>query len=201
MPSPHENRRRLRNSWRRVWVWAEFASQVHGKRLHSSSDPRQRKQTPLVKIQAFIQFRIIGTWTPTLFGTNIHFPYCVRFYKPLQTAQYFTVIDVHWGFNNVCIREGEEWKAAFITNWGLFKPLVMYFGMCNAPAMFQQMMDVLFQKVLMSGRVFVYVDDVLIAGDDLEELCHWTREVLMIMRESRLSCKPVKCQFEQQSVK
>jgi hypothetical protein len=111
------------------------------------------------------------------------------------------VIDVCWGFNNVCIREGDEWKAAFITNWRLFKPLVMYFGMCNAPAMFQWMMDILFQKVLMSGRVFVYVDNVLITSDDLEELCYWMREVLMIMRESHLSCKPVKCQFEQRSVK
>jgi hypothetical protein len=105
-------------------------------------------------------------------------------------VQYFTVIDVHWGFNNVRIREGDEWKAMFITNWGLFEPLVMYFSMCNALATLQRMMDVLFQKVLMSGRVFVYVDDVLIAGDDLEELRHWTREVLMIMRESRLSCNP-----------
>jgi hypothetical protein len=82
------------------------------------------------------------------------------------------IIDVHWGFSNVHIREGDEWKATFITNWGLFEPLVMYFSMCNAPATFQQMMDVLFQKVLMSGRVFVYIDDVLIAGNDLEELCY-----------------------------
>jgi hypothetical protein len=108
---------------------------------------------------------------------------------------------VCWGFNNVRIREVDEWKATFITNWGLFEPLVMYFGMCNALVTFQQMIDILFQKVLMSGRVFVYVDDVLIAGDDLEELCYWTCEVLMIMRESHLSCKPVKCQFEQWSIK
>jgi hypothetical protein len=53
----------------------------------------------------------------------------------------------------------------------------------------------------MSGRVFVYMDDMLITSDDLEELCYWMHKVLMIMRESRLSCKPVKCQFEQWSVK
>jgi hypothetical protein len=101
----------------------------------------------------------------------------------------------------VQIREGDEWKAAFITNQGLFEPLMMYFGMCNAPATFQRMMDVCFQKVLMSRCVFVYVDDVLIAGDDLEEVRHWMREVLTIMRANHLSCKPVKCQFEQRSVK
>jgi hypothetical protein len=116
-------------------------------------------------------------------------------------VQYFTVIDVRWGFNNVRISEGDEWKAMFITNRGLFEPLVMYFSMCNALATFQQMMDILFQKVLTSRRVFVYIDDVLIAGDDLEELRYWTREVLTIMRESHLSCKPIKCQFEQWSIK
>ena len=37
-------------------------------------------------------------------------------------AQYFTKLDVHWGFNNVCIKPGDEWKAAFRTNCGLFEP-------------------------------------------------------------------------------
>jgi hypothetical protein len=77
----------------------------------------------------------------------------------------------------------------------------MYFGMCNALATFQRMMDMCFQRVLMSGCVFVYVDNVLITSDDLEEVCHWTREVLMVMRANHLSCKPIKCQFEQRSVK
>jgi hypothetical protein len=76
----------------------------------------------------------------------------------------------------------------------------MYFGMCNALASFQRMMDILFAKVLTTGNVFVYVDDVLVARDNLEELHYWTHEVLEIMRASRLSCKPVKCQFEQRMV-
>jgi hypothetical protein len=118
----------------------------------------------------------------------------------LQTTQFFTVLDVRWGFNNIQIRKGDEWKATFITNRGLFEPQVMYFGMCNAPASFQRMMDILFTKVLTMGNVFVYVDEVLVTGDDLEELRYWTCEVLEIMRASRLSCKPVKCQFEQRIV-
>jgi hypothetical protein len=118
----------------------------------------------------------------------------------LRTAQYFTVIDMWWGFNNIRIREGDEWKATFITNRGLFEPLVMYFGMCNALASFQRMMDVCFQELLTSGCVFVYVDNVLIAGDDLEELRFWMCKVLMVMRANHLSCKPVKCQLEQRTV-
>jgi hypothetical protein len=110
------------------------------------------------------------------------------------------VLDVRWGFNNIWIRKGDEWKATFITNRGLFEPWVMYFSMCNALASFQRMMDILFAKVLTMGNVFVYIDNILVTKDDLEELRYWTCEVLEIMRASCLSCKPVKCQFEQQMV-
>jgi hypothetical protein len=107
---------------------------------------------------------------------------------------------VQWGFNNICIREGDEWKVAFITSQGLFKPRVMYFGMCNALSSFQRMMDIILAKLLTMGCVFVYADDILIAGDNLDKLRYWTREVLEVMRTNRLSCKPIKCQLEQRSV-
>jgi hypothetical protein len=51
----------------------------------------------------------------------------------LKDTRYFTKLDVRWGYNNVRIREGNEWKAAFHTNRGLFEPLVMYFGLTNSP--------------------------------------------------------------------
>ena len=51
----------------------------------------------------------------------------------LQGARYFTKLDVRWGFNNVRIKDGDEWKAAFRTNCGLFEPLVMFFGLTNSP--------------------------------------------------------------------
>jgi len=54
----------------------------------------------------------------------------------LHRARYFTKLDVRWGFNNVCIKPEDEWKAAFCTNCGLFEPLVMFFGMTNSPATF-----------------------------------------------------------------
>jgi len=54
----------------------------------------------------------------------------------LRGAWYFTKLDVCWGFNNIRIKPRDEWKAAFHTNCGLFKPLVMFFGMTNSPATF-----------------------------------------------------------------
>jgi hypothetical protein len=62
----------------------------------------------------------------------------------LRGAKYFMKLDVRWGFNNVRIQEGDEWKAAFRTNRGLFEPLVMFFGLTNSPATFQTMMNDIF---------------------------------------------------------
>jgi hypothetical protein len=60
----------------------------------------------------------------------------------LKGAKYFS--NVRWGYNNVQISSGDEWKAAFKTNQGLHEPTVMFFGMCNFPATFQAMMDEIF---------------------------------------------------------
>jgi len=80
----------------------------------------------------------------------------------LRRAQYFTKLDVRWGFNNVRIKPGDEWKAAFRTNCGLFEPLVMFFGMTNSPATFQTMMNDVFRTIIAEGIVVVYLDDILI---------------------------------------
>jgi len=66
----------------------------------------------------------------------------------LRGAKYFTKLDVRWGFNNVRMKEGDEWKAAFWTNQGLFELFVMFFGLCNSPATFQTMMDDIFDDLI-----------------------------------------------------
>ena len=53
----------------------------------------------------------------------------------------FTKFDVRWGYHNICIQDGDQWKAAFKMPLGLFEPMVMLFGQCNAPATFQHVMD------------------------------------------------------------
>ena len=62
----------------------------------------------------------------------------------LKEAKYFNKLDLIWGYNNVRIKEGDEWKAAFLTNKGLFEPQVMYFGLYNSPGTFQRMMNSIF---------------------------------------------------------
>jgi len=54
----------------------------------------------------------------------------------LKEAKYFNKLDLIWGYNNIQIKEGDKWKAVFLTNKGLFKPQVMYFRLCNSPGTF-----------------------------------------------------------------
>ena len=75
-------------------------------------------------------------------------PLASNIISKLQSAKYFTKLDVCWGYNNVRIKDGDEWKAAFATNRGLFEPNVMYFGLTNSPATFQALMNSIFQAML-----------------------------------------------------
>jgi hypothetical protein len=59
----------------------------------------------------------------------------------LSRAKIFTKLDVKDGYNNIRIKEGDEHKAAFKTKYGLWEPLVMFFGLKNSPATFQNMMN------------------------------------------------------------
>jgi hypothetical protein len=71
----------------------------------------------------------------------------------LCSAKYFTKLNVRWGYNNVRMKEGDEWKVAFRTNRGLFEPLVMFFGLTNSPSTFQMMMNNIFHDLIMEGVV------------------------------------------------
>jgi len=62
----------------------------------------------------------------------------------------------------VRIKPGDEWKAAFCTNCGLFEPLMMFFGMTNSPATFQTMMNNIFRTLIAEEIVVVYLDNILI---------------------------------------
>ena len=118
----------------------------------------------------------------------------------IQDAKYFSKFDVRWGFNNVRIKEGDEWKAAFICDRGLFEPTVMFFGLCNSPATFQHMMDDIFDDLIRTNKIIVYLDDILIFSKTIEEHRQIVREVLERIRKNKLYLKLEKCKFEQTTV-
>jgi hypothetical protein len=118
----------------------------------------------------------------------------------LSGAMYFTKIDLRWGYNNVRIKKGDEWKTAFITHKGLFEVLVMYFGFTNAPATFQAMMNELLKDLIQGGHVKVYLDDILIYTMTIEENMKITKLVLQRLEENDLFAKPEKCFFFQKQI-
>jgi Reverse transcriptase (RNA-dependent DNA polymerase) len=122
-------------------------------------------------------------------------PLISKIMDKLKGAKYFTKLDVCWGYNNVQIRKGDEWKAAFKMNKGLFEPTVMFFRMCNFPATFQAMMDNIFMMMIDNRLVIVYMDNILIFADTKEELERITKLVLEKLREHDLFLKARKCEF------
>jgi Reverse transcriptase (RNA-dependent DNA polymerase) len=87
----------------------------------------------------------------------------------LKNAKYFTKLDVRWGYNNIRIKEGDEYKAAFRTNRGLYEPTVMFFRLTNSPVTFQTMMNDIFRVEIDKGQVIIYLDDILIFSKTKKE--------------------------------
>ncbi len=114
----------------------------------------------------------------------------------LRGAKYFTKLNVCWGYNNVRIKEGNEEKAAFRMNRGLFEPTIMFFGLTNSPTTFQWMMNDIFRNLIGEGKVTIYLDNILIFSKDLKEHREIVRRVLQRLCENKLFLKAEKCEFE-----
>ena len=109
-------------------------------------------------------------------------------------------MDVRWGYNNIQIKEGDKWKAAFHTNQGLFEPLVMFFGLMNSLATFQTMMNNIFREEIMEGWVVIYMDDILVHSKNEKEHELHVSQILEKLRQHKLSLKPEKCWFNRKEI-
>ncbi|KAB5587753.1 Retrotransposable element Tf2 [Ceratobasidium theobromae] len=115
--------------------------------------------------------------------------------EKLRGAVWFTKLDLKTGYNLVRIREGDEWKTAFKTKYGLFESLVMPFGLTNAPAAFQSFMNDILRDLL-DVCVVAYLDDILIYTKDGREVhIEQVKEVLSRLRKHHLYCQLEKCSF------
>ena len=111
----------------------------------------------------------------------------------MGTKKVFTKMDLRWGYNNVRIKEGDEWKAAFTTHLGLFESTVIYFGLTNSPATFQAMMNNPFRDMINKGDVATFIDNVLVATETEEGHDEIVEEVLKQLEENDLYMKLEKC--------
>jgi RNase H-like domain found in reverse transcriptase/Reverse transcriptase (RNA-dependent DNA polymerase) len=145
-------------------------------------------------------YRYLNDWTVK---NSYPLPLISKILDKLKGAKYFTKLDVCWGYNNIWIKKGDKWKAAFKMNKGLFEPTVMFFEMCNSLATFQAMMDDIFMTMIDNRLVSVYMDDILIFvifADTKEELERVTKLVLEKLWEHDLFLKAKKCEFCQKRI-
>jgi len=104
----------------------------------------------------------------------------------------FIKLDLRWGYNNVRIKEEDEWKAVFTMHIGVYEPTVMYFGLINSPATFQTMMNNLFRDLINQEDMATFIDDILVATETEEEHDKLVEEVLKRLEENDLFMKPEK---------
>jgi len=101
-------------------------------------------------------------------------------------------MNLRWGFNNVRIKEGDEWKEAFTTHVGSFKLIVIFFEMTNSPTTFQVMMNEILRDLINEGKVTAFVDDMLVRTEMKKEHDEIVEEVLKRLEENDLYIKPEK---------
>jgi reverse transcriptase-like protein len=163
----------------------------------------KKKDGKLCPVQ---DYRPVNKWTK--WNRNVS-PLIPQTIDRLSGCTLFTKFDIRWGYNNIRIKPGDEWKAAFLTPEGLFEPTVMFFGLINSPATFQMMMNTIFRKQMAQGWLSVYMDNIAIhtwrrPGETEEE--HRKRHqvyihlVLEILEQYDLYLKPEKCTFEQKEI-
>ena len=109
-------------------------------------------------------------------------------------------MDLIWGYNNIWIKEDNEWKVAFLMNKGLFEPKVIYFGLCNSPRTFWRIMTSIFQELLHKGILANYIDNFVIPVETEEELEKHTIRFLKIVEKHNLCFKQSKCDFNAKEI-
>ena len=118
----------------------------------------------------------------------------------LSKAYYYTALDVCSAYNLLRMAEGDEWKMAFRTQYGLHESLVILFGLTNALADFQRFINDVLHPFL-DAFCIVYVDDILIYSETLEEYQAYVKKVLEALSKVSLYLKPEKYEFHKMEVK
>ena len=158
------------------------------------------------KLRPVQDYRPLNKWT--IKNQNVS-PLIPATIDRLSGCTLFTKFDVRWGYNNIRIKPGDEWKAAFLTPEGLFEPRVMFFGLTNSPATFQMMMNTIFRKEVAEGWLSVYMDDIAIHSkkrpmetEEQHRQRHklYVHHVLNKLEKHDLYLKPEKCAFEKDEI-
>ena len=134
-------------------------------------------------------YRYLNEWT---IKNNYPLPLISDVLENIGTKKLFIQMDLRWGYNNVRIKEGDKWKAAFMTSEGSFEPTMMFFGLTNFPATFQAMMNELLRDLINTGKVAVFIDNVIVGTESEKGHDELVVEVIKRLEENDLYVKPEK---------
>jgi len=159
--------------------------------------PSKSPQTSLVffvlkkdrKKRMVQDYQYLNSWT---IKNNYPLPLILDLIDSIGKKKVFTKMDLQWGYNNVRIKEGDEWKVAFSMPEESFEPIVMFFGLTNSPAMLQAMMNDLLRDLVVEEKVAVFIDDVMVVTEIEEGHNEIVGEVLRRLEENDLFVKPEK---------
>ena len=140
----------------------------------------------------------LNEWT---IKNNYPLPLISDVLEKIGTKKVFMKMDLRWGYNNVRIKEGNEWKAAFMMPEESFEPTVMFFGLTNSPATFQAMMNELLRDLINMGKVAAFINDVIVGTETEEGHDKLVAEVIRRLEENDLYVKPEKCKWKMREVK
>ena len=135
-------------------------------------------------------YRYLNKWT---IKNNYPLPLISDVVENIGMKKVFIKMDLRWGYNNVQINEGDEWKTAFTIPEGSFEPTVMFFGLTNSPATFQAMMNKLLRDLINIEKVAAFIDDMIIGMEGEERHDKLVVEVIKRLKENNLYIKPEKC--------
>ena len=119
--------------------------------------------------------------------------------ETLAGSTWFTTLDLLSGYWQVELDHTDKEKTAFATKHGLFQFKVLPFGLCNGPATFQRLMDLVLSGLQWSACL-VYLDDVIILGRNFQNHLNNLMQVFNRIREAGLKIKPSKCAFLKKTV-
>jgi len=139
----------------------------------------------------------LNEWT---IKNNYPLPLISDVLENIGMKKVFTKMDLRWEYNNVRIKEGDKWKAAFTTPEGLFEPTVMFSRLTNSPATFQAIMNELLRDLTNTGKVAVFIDDVIVGTETEEGYDELVMEVIKRLEENDLYVKPEKCKWKVREV-
>ena len=104
----------------------------------------------------------------------------------------FTKMDFRWGYNNVRIKEGDEWKITFSILEGAFEPTVMFFGLANSLVIFQAIMNNLLRDIIETEGLVVFIDNAIVETETEKGYDNIVEQVLRRMVKNDLFVKPEK---------